>query len=155
MGLSFILLMIVLGLLLIAVEFFLMPGTLVAAVTGMILLVSGVVMGFSTTPYGLELLAASSVVTIALLAGGYRTLGAKGVSLDSALDGKVNELNEEERQNIKTGDMGIAFGDIKPTGKAIINGIMYAVYSQGGFIDDKANITVVSVASNKVTVKIA
>ena len=49
--------------------------------------------------------------------------------------------------------MGIAFGDIRPLGKAIIEGETYEVRSTGDFINDDSEIIVVKMDRNRILVK--
>ena len=44
---------------------------------------------------------------------------------------------------LRVGDKGVAYGDIKPHGRAIINDLTYSVESTGEFISDNREIIIV------------
>ena len=69
--------------------------------------------------------------------------------LDSNIDSKVNEIDEEKLQ---VGDLGVAVSRLAPVGKARINDKMFEVQSMGEFIDVNAEIEVLRIEKSKITV---
>lgn len=70
-------------------------------------------------------------------------------SLQKELTGKVNEFEA----NVKVGDLGKSFTDIKPNGKAFFNDEKMEVYSNGIYIVKDQDIEVIKINQNKIIVK--
>ncbi|OWY25431.1 hypothetical protein C7N43_30005 [Sphingobacteriales bacterium UPWRP_1] len=155
MTITFIIGLIVLGLLLIALEMVFIPGTTVAGILGIVLILGAILLsyyGFGVQTGNIVLLG-SSMVTASLIFVGFKFFGAKGVTLDY----KLNESKVEPSHRdipIKIGDVGVALGDIKPQGNAIINSRTIVVRSTGEFIPDNTELEVIDVTPNRVIVKI-
>ena len=156
-SISFIILFIALGLVLLLVEIFILPGTSIAGLSGLAMIVLGVVLSYSSL--GIEqgniILILSAFATIFLLVVAYKTVGGDGQVLDYKLnESRVKTYSQEETQ-LKQGDKGVALGDIRPEGKAIINQKVYPVTSMTGFISDNAALEVVDIRNNEILVKMA
>ncbi len=143
--------MITIGLLLIMFEVFILPGITVAGVLGTIIVVVGVYKSYVELGMmeGHLTLLIAGVAMVAAFMASYKT--AEHMALDYTLTSRVNE--HTENQAVKVGDTGIAFGDIRPLGKATINGQVYEVRSTGDFIGDDSEIIVVKMDGNRILVK--
>lgn len=155
MTITFVIGLIVLGLLLIALEIVVIPGTTIAGVAGILILLATVFVSYLYfgARTGNVVLIGSGLVTASLVFVGYKFFHASGVALNASL--KESKVEPSHRDiPIHVGDVGVAFGDIKPQGKAIINSRTLMVQSTGEFIPDNAELTVVEVKANKVIVQI-
>lgn len=153
MGAFSIISIITLGIFLLIVEFFLLPGTTIAGILGAITMIVGIFLSYSYL--GVEAghlsLVISLLISIVLFVIGYKTLNSKGVALDEELTGKMNTL--EDDFDLTLGNTGMAYGDIKPMGKAIFNHKIYNVRTNGEFIPDNASIEIIEIYRNEIKVK--
>lgn len=144
---------ITLGISLLVIEVFLLPGTTVAGMLGLVVMITGVFLSYSN----LGVMAGHISLVISLIISGilsiiaYKTLNSKGVALDDQLTGKMNTLDKDF--DLIVGNIGMAYGDIKPTGKAIFNHKIYNVRTNGEFISDNMSIEIIDIYRNQITVK--
>lgn len=153
MDIVIIIAVVFLGLALIFVEFFVLPGTTLVGILGGIVVTGGVVYAYiidETNTTGHITLAASLVVTLILLYLGFRAYQSKRYSLKESIDSKVTLL-EEGRINI--GDKGVTVSVLRPNGKAKINNEKFEVYSTQGYIDSGVDVEVSKVDRNKIYVR--
>ncbi len=153
MGAITIISIITFGIFLLVVEVFLLPGTTVAGIVGTIVIIAGILLSYGNlgAAAGNLSLIISLIITVVLFIIGYKTLNSKGVALDDELTGKVNTL--EDDFDLALDDQGMAYGDIKPTGKAIFKHKIYNVRTNGEFIPDNATIEIIDIYRNQITVK--
>ncbi|MEZ4884521.1 MAG: hypothetical protein R3E32_07340 [Chitinophagales bacterium] len=144
---------ITLGIFLLVIEVFLLPGTTVAGVIGTIIMIVGVSLSYANLGIaaGNLSLFISLIISILLFVIGYKTLNSKGVALDKELTGKMNTLDDDF--DLVISDTGMAYGDVKPTGKAIFKHKIYNVRTNGEFIPDNAKIEIIGIHRNQITVK--
>ncbi|MFK7904554.1 MAG: hypothetical protein AB8B69_05495 [Chitinophagales bacterium] len=144
---------ITLGIFLLVVEVFLLPGTTVAGILGFVVMIAGVVLSYSNLGMaaGHLSLVISLIITVILSIIAYKTLNSKGVALDDKLTGKMNTLDKDF--DLIAGNIGMAYGDIKPMGKAIFNHKIYNVRTNGEFISDNMSIEIIDIYRNQITVK--
>lgn len=140
------------GLILLMVEFFLFPGTTLIGIGGLIMLGIGIILAFSSlgSNAGLGTLMFSLIAGALLFLFGYKTISSGKMSLEKELDGRVNEL---EHVHFEEGTEGYAFTDLKPWGKAFINGQKYEVQSTSSYIERNTPIVVHKIEINKILVK--
>lgn len=154
MSLFFIIGIIVIGLILIAIEIFLLPGTTIAAIVGGLVTIGGVVLGYMSlgVTIGNILLISASIASALIFYIGYKTMDKKGMVLNHDLEmSRANEL--PDNAELQIGKEGIALGDIKPTGKVIINNNTYAARSFGNFIPDNSIVKVIEIKNGELLVK--
>lgn len=147
-----IVIVIAVGVLLLFVEAFLLPGTGIIGVLGAIALGGGVYLvydKYGMTEGSIVLLASLTLVVTALVIGFRRVSKLKWAD-SRTIDSRVNVLDQELA---KIGDTGVAFGALRPNGKAIINDKRFEVYSLGEFIDKDTEIIVTKVTGDKIYVK--
>ena len=154
---------ILLGLILIGLEIFVVPGFGVTGISGIILLFTGLFLtmirnvnfDFSATPQE-ELTRALSVLAVSLI--GFIVVlifGAKQI-LNSALfkrmiltttlaDAKANEMMP--LTDLK-GQIAAAYTDIRPLGKAILNDQLLEVKSYGDFIEAGSQVKLIAKEDN-------
>ncbi len=147
-----ILTFIVLGLIFMVLEVLVIPGFGFAGVIGFILVAIGVWQTYAM--YGLIaghlVLAGTFVMTVLVLVLSLRGKTWKKLMLSSAIDSKVNLVDQS---TVKTGDTGKTVSRLAPMGKAIINGEYFEVATTGDFIDQHTEIEIIKIDHNKIFVK--
>lgn len=157
------------GLVLLILEIFVIPGVGVAGITGIILLISSLVLALVKNDYfnfdavgngslnlALKIVSISFISTIVLAIVLSRFMVSRNfferiAHTQTLADSKLvnSMLHRESVLNMK----GIAITDLKPQGKIEINGILYNAVSSGEFIDAQSIIEVYKENSMMVWVK--
>jgi len=127
MEVTFIVLLIVIGLALLIVEVVVLPGVTVAGIGGLILI------------------GCSVFLTFVLRAKTWDKL-----SLHSEIDGKVNVVDTND---IKTGDRGMTVSRLAPIGKIIIHDKIMEGKSEFGLIDENKEVEVVFINESTIVVQ--
>jgi len=153
MSMLAIILLILLGILLFLVEFFLVPGVTIAGIGGAILMGVAIFMAYRThgSTVGNYILFTSLLLTVITLVFALRAKTWRRLMLSRNIEGKV-EVGLEE-QKIKVGDTGKAMTRLNPVGKVMINDITVEAKSIKGFVDQHTKIEVVKVLTTQVIVK--
>ena len=141
-----------LGLLLLLIEFAVIPGVTIAGIGGFILLGLSVYIAFSSYGTGIGFLTLSFVLIASPLMIFYffRSKTGKKMVLESLIDGKVETVNQEK---IHVGDAGRTLGRLAPSGKVKVNGEVVEAQSTGAFVDQNTEIKVVKILTNKIIVE--
>ena len=155
MSITLIIIIILLGVLLFIIEFLLVPGITVAGIGGAILIVGGVIMAYhhhgstigNFTLLGTVLISFLTVF-IVLKSGTW-----KNIMLKKNISGKVNVVDQTGAE-VKIGDAGKTITRLNPMGKVEINGNYFVAQSLNKYIDQKTDIEVIKVLSNKLVVKL-
>ena len=155
MSITLIIIIILLGVLLFIIEFLLVPGITVAGIGGAILIVGGVIMAYhhhgstigNFTLLGTALISFLTVFMV-LKSGTW-----KKIMLKKDISGKVNVVDQTGVE-VKIGDMGKTITRLNPIGKVVINGNYFEAQSLNKYIDQKTDIEVIKVLSNKLVVKL-
>lgn len=147
-----IILLIALGLLLILIEFAVIPGITIAGIGGFLLLGISVYMAFIEygSTAGFITLAFVLIASPFLIYYLFQSKTGKKLILESLIDSKVDTGIHKQ---IKVGDHGKTIGRLAPSGKAKVNGEVVEAVSTGGFVDHNINIKVVKILSNKIIVE--
>ncbi len=152
MNIFVIVILILLGLLLLLIEFTVIPGVTIAGIGGFLLLGASVYIAFTTYGNG----AGFATLTFVLIAGPamiyylFKSKSGKKMILDSQIDGKVETF---DNQKITVGAVGKTIGRLAPTGKVRVNGEVVEAQSTGSFVDHNTDIRVLKVLSNKIIVE--
>ena len=144
--------LIIIGLIFLALEILVIPGVGIAGIIGFILMAVGIwqtYAGYGTTT-GHIVLASTFVLTILTLVLSLRSKTWRKLALSTSIDSKVNTIDDRV---IKEGDSGKTISRLAPMGKAIINGEFFEVSTNGDFIDQQTEITVLKIDHNKIIVK--
>jgi membrane-bound ClpP family serine protease len=133
--------LIVAGLLLFAVEVFLIPGISVAGIASALCLLYAVYYAFTSigTLAGLLTLVVGAVGVVGVTAWFMRSKTVDKLSLKKSLDYDLNPLKDID---IRVGDTGRAVTRLALIGNADIKGHILEVRSADGFIDEKTPIVV-------------
>jgi len=147
-----ILLLVLLGIVLLFVEFMLIPGVTIAGVGCVVSFGAAIFLAFKYygSMAGFITLAAILVFVPVFLYFFFKGKAAKSMMLKSDIDGVVKTVDE---QKIHPGDQGITISRCTPGGNARVNGITVEVRSMGVFIDPHTQIEVVKIDGNIVIVK--
>jgi len=158
------LLLVSLGVLLLALEVFVIPGVTVAGVAGVVALVGGLGMtlvGAGATPS--VILTALGRVAISILvamAGAFALFGAlprlpfgRRLVLDTGMAADLGYVSAPESERQWRGHTGVALSPLRPAGIADIDGTRLDVVSDGGFIDAGTSIEVTRVDGNRIVVR--
>ncbi len=149
--------LIIIGVLLVAVEIFLIPGFGFAGLAGLILMLSGVYLAADTFAQGALYLIIAFLATGLIIYVGVKTGRVK------RLWGKIF-LGEEQSTDagyvapkadyIKyLGKTGNALTLLRPAGSAIIDGERVDVVSEGSYIERNATIKVIAVEGTRIIVR--
>ncbi|MGC9355065.1 MAG: NfeD family protein [Mariniphaga sp.] len=147
-----IILLIFLGLLLLLIEFAVIPGVTIAGIGGFILLGLSVYIAFAEYGTGIGFLTLTFVLVASplLIVYFFKSKTGKKMVLESFIDGKVDSMDLEK---IHVGDTGKTIGRLAPSGKVKVNGEVMEAQSTGGFVDHNTEIKVLKILTNKIIVE--
>jgi membrane-bound ClpP family serine protease len=146
-----IFLLILTGLLLLVLEFFVFPGMTISGIGGIIMIGSGIYMAYGYSPeighwfLALTLIAAFFILFLAL-----RGKTWKRLMLNTEISGDVQTVDEE---TILPGDKGITITRLNPIGKARVNDLDVEARCPGRFVDPGTEIEVVKAFKTYIIVK--
>ena len=139
------------GILLILVEIFLIPGLTITAFAGAAFSIGGVYYAFSklgVTAGIITLLAVIAAIGFAFI---YlvKSKALERIALKTDIDSTVAS---KEFTGISEGDKGITISRLNPIGKVRVNNITMEAKTLGGFIDENTEITVLKISPTQLTV---
>jgi membrane-bound serine protease (ClpP class) len=158
------------GLVLLAVELFVIPGFGVVGISGFLLI--GLSLVFSMQDFVIPrfdwewallgrnvvvviislILSVAGIAVIALL--GPKTRIFDRFTLKSQITGTAGgRFEDEEDYAALTGKIGVADSVLRPSGKAVFDGKVYSVEADGAFIESGKGIIVTQVRGNRIIVK--
>lgn len=151
MSIAVIIGLIILGVILVTIEFLVIPGITIAGIAGFILMVVANVFAYMDHGVltGNIILLSTFVINIIIALFIFRKKTWDKIGLKTRLEGKANT----SYLNIKVGDKGKAISRLAPMGKALFKDQLYEVTSQGSFVDANEEIEVIFVKQNKIIVK--
>ncbi len=144
--------LIVVGVLGLVLEFLLIPGGVVGAISGLAI-IAGIVLTYYE--YGTVAGNITLIITVvALLVGLFFLLRSRTwrkFELSTKIDSKVNEIDESK---VKVGAVGVTVSRLAPGGKANFDGEVVEVSSSHTFIDENQEVEVLKIEGNKIIVKL-
>jgi membrane-bound ClpP family serine protease len=145
-------LLILLGVILLLIEFAVIPGVTIAGIGGAILFGYSIYLAFSEygTWAGIITLLVIIVFIPLLFYKFFKGRFGKNMQLGTTITGKVVNV---DRQKVKTGDKGIALTRLTPVGKISVNDETYEGKSTGHIIDAGTEIEVIKILNNQIIVK--
>lgn len=148
-----IIVLILLGLLLLLLEFAVVPGVTIAGIGGFLMLAGSVYLAFAQygTAAGIITLVVVLTASPALIVYFFKSRAGKKMILETNIDSKVETF---ETDNIHPGDTGITTGRLAPTGKVRINDVTVEAQSTGSFIDHNRQVRVIKVYPGKIIVEL-
>lgn len=140
------------GLILILIEVFLIPGTTVVGVVGFLVSLVGVYYAFLSFETGtaLWITGIAAVANLAAIWYAFTSDVWKHFSLKSTLKGGAFD---GRTLGLAVGMIGKAISDIKPFGKVVFGDQIYEVKSEEGFIEVGKEVNIVKIDNNKILVK--
>jgi len=152
MSLLAIVLLIILGLVLLLLEFVVIPGVTIAGVGGFLLLAGSVYIAFAEMGKvaGFITLAVVLILSPLMVYYFFKSRAGKIMILDSKIEGVIENFNPDK---LKVGDVGKTIGRLAPMGKIKVNDEVFEAQSNGNFIDHQIEIKIVKIHLNKVIVE--
>lgn len=159
----------IIGLVLIALEIFVIPGFGVAGVSGIVLVLAGLTLSllnnvdFDFEPVETGGIGKAMLTVTAGVALGFglvlylsSRIGAKGIfrniALNTNLENKAGYVGVPMEFEAMVGKSGVARTDLRPSGKVTIDGVTYDAVSEDGFTSKDAIIHVVKYEMGQVYV---
>lgn len=144
--------LILLGIILLAAEFFVAFGTVVLGIAGFILTAFGIFLAYANygTSFGHYTLLSSIILLLIAIFTALRARTWKKIALQSEVDGRVNSIEEF---NIKSGDKGITISRLAPMGKVRIHNTIVEAKSIGIYIDENTPVEVIKANQTNIIVK--
>ncbi len=152
MTLLAIVLLIIIGLVLLLIEFAVIPGVTIAGIGGFLLLAASVYIAFVQLGNiaGFITLAFVLIASPILIYYFFKSRAGKKMILGSEIKGKVENF---EPGKLKVGDTGKTIGRLAPMGKIKVNGEVVEAQSTGTFIDPHTEIRILKINSNQIIVE--
>lgn len=153
MEIGIVLLLLVIGVLLLLIEFFLIPGFSIAGIGGILFLGGGIVYAYvAIGPEAGHLTVFGAIVVIALAVWIFlKTKTLEKMSLKTEIESKNDPLAGTQ---IKEGDVGITVSRLAPMGKIKVGGHVVEAKSLNGFIDEGSEVVVREVLLTNVMVEL-
>jgi membrane-bound ClpP family serine protease len=152
MDILIVLVLCIIGILLVLVEIFLIPGLTITGIGGAVFSIGGIFYAFrylGTTAGIITLLLMGAIIGIAFV------YLVKSKALDKiALKTDINSTVASELPAISEGDTGISVSRLNPMGKVRVNNITMEAKTFGEFIDENTTITVVKVSPAQLIVTV-
>ncbi len=157
------------GIILLAVELFVIPGFGVTGLLGVIFMVAGITL--SLVPFGIpdtswEMgyllvtlrnvglgIAGSVVLVVVLLRVLPRTPGLSRIALQAAERVEQGYVSSSAELRSLTGSRGVAITKLRPAGKAEFGEGQFQVVAEGEFIEKGENVEVIDVTGNRIVVR--
>lgn len=152
MNLLIIVFLIFLGIVLLLIEFTILPGITIAGIGGLLLFAYSIYLAFTSygTLVGFITLGFVLIVSPVLVVKLFKGRSGKKMVLHTVLSGFTNEINEEK---VKIGDIGITVGRLAPMGKIKVNDEVVEVKSTGTFIDPGEKVRIIHIEKSLITVE--
>lgn len=140
------------GLVLLVIEIFFVPGTTVVGLTGFGMMIVGIFFSFRYfgSATGWVTVGSTAAVSGILLYFAFRPGMWDKLALKSSSDGKVNE---GEMNNFAAGQEGVAISALRPVGKADLGNRIAEVRTNGDYVESGTRIRVVRLLSNQIIVE--
>lgn len=145
-----IILLIILGIVLLILEFFVIPGATVVGIGGFLSISGGIYMSYinyGTTAGNLTAIGAVLAFIVSIVLA-FKSGTWRKMSLSDEITSKVNT----EVDFLKPGDKGITVSRLAPMGKIMINDVYYEAKSESGFIDHNIAIIVSKIINKQAIV---
>ena len=153
MGYISLILLNLLGIVLMILDFLVIPGGVVAII-GVLCMAGGVVTAFVQfgNTVGFLTLVLAAILTILFFVLMMRTKTWRKLQLNTQIDSKMNEVDATK---LSEGMVGVALSRLAPTGTGLFGETEAEVVSMQGFIDENSPIVIHKIEGSKVIVEIA
>ena len=151
MDIALIIVFVVLGVALLLLEIFFLPGITISGIAGAGFMIAAIWVAFAK---GATIGWLTLIVSIALLAT-FVALFIKGkfwkrISLNTEISSKI----EHQNLAVQVGEKGVAISRLAPIGNANFSGNVLEVKSLSGFIDVGSEVEAMEVSESEILVKI-
>ncbi len=152
MDIFIIALLILVGLFMVILEIFFLPGITIAGVSAILFFVGAVFYAFIQLgeTAGYIVIALSVIVTIIGIIVFMRSRSLDRMALKTAIDSVAPTLISDQ---IKVGDEGITLSRLNPMGSVLVNGITVEARTREDFIDEDTSVVVEKVDRTAITVQ--
>jgi membrane-bound ClpP family serine protease len=152
MNFLIILFLIALGIILLLIEFTILPGITIAGIGGFLLFAYSVYLAFTSygNLVGFLTLAFVLIASPILLLLMFKGKSGKKLMLKAVVSGVANEIDESK---VKVGDIGISVGRLAPMGKVKLNDELIEVKSSGAFVDPGEKVRIIQIEKSLITVE--
>lgn len=152
MSLTAIIIILTLGLLLILIEFLVLPGTNISGIVGLVLILVGIYYSYKHlgTPQAHYVLGVTFIAIVFSIVLILRSETWQKISLKSTINSKVENT---ETQFIAPGDKGVSLTRLAPVGTVMVKDKTFEGKSGHKFIDPNTPIEVIKIEGNQLIVK--
>lgn len=152
MNVIIVVILCVIGIILILVEIFLIPGLTVTALAGAAFSITGIYCAFRSLGVlgGSITLVSTLAITGAAFIYFVKSGALDRISLKTGIDSTVAS---QDTLNIAVGDEGISVSRLNPAGKVRVNNIVMEAKTLSEFVDENTEIVVLNVSPTQLTVK--
>lgn len=152
MNFLIILFLIILGIVLLLIEFTILPGITIAGIGGFLLFVYSIYLSFTTygNLVGFLTLAFILIISPILVLMLFKGKAGKVMVLNTVISGVANEIDE---QKVKVGDIGVTIGRLAPMGKIKVNDEIIEVRSTGVFVNPGEKVKIIQIEKSLITVE--
>lgn len=147
-----VILLVIMGVILLLIELFLIPGISVAGIAGVLFFGGAIYYAYDVlgTAAGHLTLFASIVVLALAIWIFLRSRALEKMALNTKIESKNDPLKDVK---VHSGDTGVAVSRLAPMGKVKVNGFIVEAKTNSDFIDDGAEIVVLEVLSTNLLVE--
>jgi len=147
-----IIILILVGLLMMILEIIVIPGSGIAGIIGMVLMIAGIWLAYSKqgVAAGHITLGVTIAINVIGLIITLRSKTWKSAMLKTVNAGKVNEIDEDA---LIVGQKGITISRCAPMGKAKFDNVFYEVSTLSEFIDQNQEVEIIRISGNKIYIK--
>lgn len=152
MSVGVIITLVIVGILLLLVEFLIIPGVTVAGIVGSLLIIGGVVSGYYFHPFKIAnfILLGTIVLLLLFFILAFKTKTWQKLGLKSEID---SHATQDVAELFDVGDTGKTVSRLAPIGTIMINESLVEARSLGGFIDPNTEIVIIRKEKNKLFVE--
>lgn len=152
MNIITILILLILGIILLIVEFMLIPGITIAGIASVLAFGASIFFAFNYwgTLGGIITLVAIMIFVPVFLYFLFKGKAIQPLMLNSGIDGRIINIDNEK---IKVGDEAITTSRLNPLGNIKVNGIITEARSKGMYIDPKIKVRIIKIEGNTVIVE--
>lgn len=151
MDILIILFLIFLGIVLLLIEFTILPGISIAGIGGILLFGYSIYLAFIHYGPLAGFLTLGFVVVVAplLVVLVFKGKTGKKMVLSTTITGVANQIDDK----IKVGDLGVTIGRLAPMGKIRVNGEVVEVRSTGAYVDPGESVRIIEIEKSQITVE--
>lgn len=152
MNFLIILFLIILGIVLLLIEFTILPGITIAGIAGFLVFAYSIYLAFTSygTLAGFLTLAVVLILSPLMVVFLFKGRTGKKMMLDAVITGVANEIDQEK---VKVGEVGITIGRLAPTGKIKVNGEIVEAHTTGAFVNPGEKVRIIQIDKSQITVE--